>query len=49
LAEPNSQRILARNDSVVEDIRMSMRGSARGAPTIEADDSKVKNVRMSQS
>jgi len=49
LAEPNSQRIVARNRSVVEDIRMSMSGLGRGEQTIEADDSKVKNVRMNQS
>ena len=49
LAEPNSQRIIARNSSVVKDIRMSITGAARGEQTIEADNSKVKNVQMNQS
>ena len=48
LAEPNSQRITARNKSVVEDIQMSMSGAGQGEQAIEADNSKVKNVRITQ-
>ncbi len=48
LAQGPSQRILARNRSVVEEIQMSISGG-RGEQVIDADNSKVKNVRMTQS
>jgi len=48
LAKPTSQQILARNKSVVEDIRMSISGSGRGEQLIDADDSTVRNVCMTQ-
>ena len=47
LAQGPSQRILARNGSVVEEIRMSINGG-RGEQIIDADNSTVKIVGMTQ-